>query len=74
MKDPDSAKFGAVTAVPGTDGTVAGCMLVNARNGFGGDTGHQFMVGVLNNGSFAVTENATLQGIRLLGICSKHGA
>ena len=71
MKDPDSAKFGAVTAVRGTDGTV---MLVNARNGFGGYTGNQFMVGVLNNGSFAVTENATLQGIRLLGICSKHGA
>ena len=74
MKDPESAKFGAVTAVRGTDGTVAVCMLVNARNGFGGYTGNQFMVGVLNNGSFAVTENATLQGIRLLGICSKHGA
>lgn len=50
LKDPDSAKFGAIAASKyQADGTVYVCGLVNAKNGFGAYTGEQPFMGTLTN-------------------------
>ncbi|KUM25201.1 hypothetical protein AU467_04260 [Mesorhizobium loti] len=50
LKDPDSAKFGPIKAVPYPgveEGVVLACGFVNAKNGFGGYAGETPFVGVL---------------------------
>ncbi|RUW24954.1 hypothetical protein [Mesorhizobium sp. M1E.F.Ca.ET.041.01.1.1] len=51
LKDPDSAKFGPIKAVPfpgvKEGGVILACGLVNAKNGFGGYAGETPFVGVL---------------------------
>jgi hypothetical protein len=39
LRDPDSAKFGAVYVFPDSDGTEHACGSVNSKNGFGGYVG-----------------------------------
>ena len=51
LRDPESARFGRAAArklfMPGKQPILQVCGYVNARNGFGGYTGEQLFVGVL---------------------------
>ena len=47
LKDPDSARFGAMAASKTADNIVYVCGTVNARNSFGGYTGAQPFTGVM---------------------------
>jgi hypothetical protein len=50
MKDPDSARFGALVAAAKPDGTLHVCGSANGKNSFGGFTGMQPFMGILSNG------------------------
>ena len=43
LKDPDSARFGAIAAAHDSQGRVQVCGWVNAKNSFGGYTGSQVL-------------------------------
>ena len=47
LKDPGSAQFGTIRAVRMSEGAYVVCGYVNARNSFGGYTGHQLFSGVM---------------------------
>lgn len=47
LKDPESAKFGPMTAKKDAKGIVYVCGLVNAKNSYGGYTGMQHYMGIL---------------------------
>ncbi|MGX1786143.1 hypothetical protein ACWIGM_05360 [Bosea sp. NPDC055332] len=47
LKDPESARFGAVYAAENAKGTISVCGYVNAKNSFGGYTGEQIFYGNL---------------------------
>ncbi|MGO8840686.1 MAG: hypothetical protein ACLQF1_05960 [Methyloceanibacter sp.] len=51
LKDPDSARFGAMSATKDMTGSVSVCGWVNAKNSFGGYTGDQLFIGLLNDGA-----------------------
>lgn len=47
MKDPDSARFGSISASKSDKGVISVCGYVNGRNSFGGYTGEQPFIGVI---------------------------
>jgi len=47
LKDPESARFGRMVAGARSNGTVVVCLMVNARNSFGGYTGEKPQMGLL---------------------------
>lgn len=49
MKDPDSARFGAMAAAKDNTGKVTVCGYVNGRNSFGGYTGDKPFIGIFVN-------------------------
>ena len=56
LKDPDSARYGTMTASVNEKGSVTVCGFVNAKNSFGGYTGEKPFVGILsrNLGLFSI--------------------
>lgn len=55
LKDPESARFGGIAAVKDDKGAITVCGAVNAKNSFGGYTGHRPFVGLLFGDSFLVS-------------------
>jgi hypothetical protein len=47
LKDPESARFGAMIGGKSSKGTITVCGYVNAKNSFGGYTGEKPFTGVL---------------------------
>lgn len=47
LKDPDSAKFGMISAGTDAKGQISVCLMVNARNSYGGYTGMKPHMGIL---------------------------
>lgn len=47
LKDPASARFGTMLAGTDKDGSVIVCLLVNAKNSYGGYTGEKPQMGML---------------------------
>ncbi|MUT22901.1 hypothetical protein GNX14_17100 [Mesorhizobium japonicum] len=84
LKDPDSAKFGPVKAVPFPgvqEGVILVCGLVNAKNGFGGYAGEAPFVGVLatyrqsGQAEFIVREigGAETDSASIISYCKSQG-
>lgn len=76
LKDPDSAKFGAVGAAISTDGSVVVCGSVNAKNSFGGYGGQMPFVGHLSGERFDVEQIAETddEAERIIVRCENLGA
>lgn len=70
LKDPDSASFGEIYALDGSNGVRSICGYVNAKNSFGGYTG-MIMFRVNSEGSVIVQGTDTL-GSLLPGICQER--
>jgi hypothetical protein len=47
LKDPDSARFGQMRAGTDAKGTTTVCLMVNAKNSYGGYTGEKPHIGLL---------------------------
>lgn len=47
LKDPESARFGKIIAGIDSKGSTTVCLMVNAKNSYGGYTGEKPMMGVL---------------------------
>ena len=47
LKDPDSARFGRMVAGIKSNGDVVVCLMVNAKNSYGGYTGERPLMGLL---------------------------
>lgn len=77
MKDPESARFGRITAAKGKDGIVTVCGYVNGRNSFGGYVGEMPFIGVLTgqNSSFYVVDIAgdEVDARATITICHRYG-
>lgn len=53
LKDPESSRFGGMGASKRRDGLIYVCGVVNARNSFGGYTGSQPFIGLLQSDGIA---------------------
>jgi hypothetical protein len=73
LKDPDSARFGAMSASKDLDGVVVICGLVNARNSFGGYVGMSPYYGVFSQGRFIVGDIGSNQdkATSILKVCQQ---
>lgn len=74
LKDPESARFGAVRASKGPDGTTYVCGMVNSKNSFGGYAGETPFAGTLANGRFTwVLEGGTAnQEAESVALCQRY--
>ena len=67
LKDPESARFGEIWALSGTNGKRSVCGYINAKNSYGGYTGDK-MFSITSSGSVVIQGSGTLGGL-LPGIC-----
>ena len=84
LKDPESARFGAMSAATTPKGGVVVCGMVNARNAFGGYAGAAPFFGTLIDMKFDDGKRAVLFSVAGMGdddigrtvvaqMCKKHG-
>lgn len=77
LKDPDSARFGAMRAAKDTKGAVVVCGFVNAKNSFGGYTGDQPFVGTLSEAPalflVAMFGGTDSERFAVRKVCAEHG-
>ncbi|MDO1476496.1 hypothetical protein [Comamonas thiooxydans] len=67
LKDPESARFGEIFALSGTNGKRSVCGYINAKNSYGGYTGDK-MFSIISSGSVVIQGSGPLGGL-LPGIC-----
>lgn len=67
LKDPESARFGEIWALSGTNGKRSVCGYINAKNSYGGYTGNQ-MFSIISPGNSIIQGSGPLGGL-LPGIC-----
>lgn len=67
LKDPESARFGEIWAMNGTNGKRTICGYINAKNSYGGYTGQKMFT--LNNGS-VIMQGTDILGSLLPEICT----
>lgn len=67
LKDPESARFGEIWALSGTNGRRSVCGYINAKNSYGGYTGNK-MFSIISSGKVIIQGNDPLSGL-LPGIC-----
>jgi hypothetical protein len=79
LKDPESARFGKMSASQDKDGSLTVCGFVNAKNAFGGYTGMSPFMGAFlrppNGGTFKVIEIASSDTDRqaVISVCGQAG-
>lgn len=80
LKDPQSAVFGEMAASISSRGVVQVCGMVNARNSFGGYTGHKPFLGVLATNTsgqrvFGVSAvgGTDTESLAVLMVCKRNG-
>jgi hypothetical protein len=80
LKDPASATFGSMAAAVDAKGVVSVCGSVNARNSFGGYTGHRPYSGILATNMrgervFAVVGigDTDTQAVAIFRLCQRDG-
>lgn len=67
LKDPESARFGDIWAMQGTNGKRSVCGYVNAKNSYGGYTGQKMFSA---NNAHVIMEGNDLVGRLLPEICT----
>lgn len=67
LKDPESARFGEIWALSGTNGKRSVCGYINAKNSYGGYTGEK-MFSIISSDSVVIQGDGVLGGL-LPGIC-----
>lgn len=80
LKDPDSARFGKMVAGSDGSGAVTVCLMVNAKNSFGGYTGEKPYMGILSKPPrvfFANTDsnpgNIQYRDRATMTVCDQYG-
>jgi len=67
LKDPESARFGEIWALNGSNGHRSICGYVNAKNSYGGYTGKKMFTIASTEG--VIFEGSGVMGTLLPGIC-----
>ena len=67
LKDPESAKFGEIWALSGSNGKRTVCGYINAKNSYGGYTGRKMFM-IISPDS-VIIEGSDIIGNLLPGIC-----
>lgn len=77
LKDPESARFGSMSAVVDGSKKVHVCGYVNSKNSFGGYVGDELFYGVFNGSRFDMEMKAQagndLTSRIVVRTCSEHG-